>query len=448
MAITAAATLNSPVALGTWLRSGHYHIDLEFALDVLSLPLAALFALLGLLVLRFSVNYMHREPGFHRFFMVLSLFLGAMLLLATAGNAALCFAGWELAGVSSYLLIAYQYDRATAADNATFAFVTNRIGDAGFILGLVLAFLWTGGIDWDSVTGQSSRLEEWQAGVLACCFLLAAAAKSALVPLSPWLARAMEGPTPSSAIFYGAVMVHAGVYLALRLEPLFGQAPVAMALMAGLGLATALYGFFCGLAQSDVKSALVFSTSGQVGLMFFAAGLGFWQWALWHLCAHAVFRCLQFLAAPSLMHQIAGAPPRPVPPWLARRRWLYLAALRRLWLEDLGEVLLARPVRRLADDANAFDRHIVEPAFGLPAPSAGLGGGPEILRVSGLAGHSVRGLADALHWFEERLVLQGTGRNLAGLGRRLGARLNHIEDLLNQPRFLVVFILATLLAVF
>jgi len=459
IAIKFFATLNSPVVLGTWLRSETYHVDIEFTLDRLSLGLAALFALLGVMVLRFSVNYMHREAGFHRFFMVLSLFLGALLLLITAGNAALCFVGWELAGLASYLLIAYQYDRPTATANATRAFVTNRVGDAGFMLGIVLAFLWTGGIDWNSVNGESTRLEEWQAGVLACCFLLAAAAKSALVPLAPWLARAMEGPTPSSAIFYGVGVVHAGVYLVLRLEPLFGQTPVAMALMAGLGLATALYGFFCGLAQTDIKSALIFSTTGQVGLMFFAAGLGFWHWALWHLCAHAVFRGHQFLTAPALMHAIAGSPPRRPHPWLGRNRLLYMAAMQRFWLEPLSDWLVLKPAQRLADDLNAFDRQIVEPAFGLPAPAAELAGGgagepgrpagdPEVLRVSGLAGWAVRALANALHWFEEKLVLQGASQNMAVWGRRLGVRLNHIEDLLNQPRFLVVFILATLLAVF
>jgi len=424
-----AGKLEEPIALGTWIKSGSYRIDMAFTLDRLSLAVAGLSALLAVMVLRFSVNYMHREAGFHRFFLALSLFTGAMLLLATAGNAGLCFVGWELAGLSSYLLIAYRYDRAAAAANATRAFVTNRIGDAGFVLGIALAFLWTGGIAWTDINGASARLEEWQAGLLACCFLLAATAKSGLVPLSPWLARAMEGPTPSSAIFYGAVMVHAGVYLVLRLQPLFEQSPLAMALLAGLGLSTALYGFFCGLAQTDVKSALIFATTGQVGLMFFAAGLGFWQWALWHLCCHAVFRGWQFLAAPSLMHRIAGAPARPVHPWLGRSRLLYVAALQRFWLENLGDWLVAGPAQRLACDLEAFDRQIVEPAFGLP-------------------GLAVRALANALHWFEEKLVLQGVGQNLVSQGRRLGVRLKHVEILLSQPRYLVVFILASLLAVF
>lgn len=453
MALRMSGDLDEQVNLGTWISSGTYQIDINFTLDLPGLALAGLSALLGVMVLRFSVNYMHRETGFHRFFLVLSLFLGAMLLLATAGNAALAFVGWELAGLSSYLLIAYNYDRPTAAANATRAFVTNRIGDGGFVLGIALAFLWTSGIGWGDINGEKARLEEWQAGIMACCFLLAAVAKSAQVPLAPWLARAMEGPTPSSAIFYGAVMVHAGIFLVLRLQPLFEQAPLAMDLLAVIGLLTALYGFLCGLAQTDVKSALIFATTGQVGLMFLAAGLGCWRLALFHLCGHALFRGWQFLAAPSLMHWIVGTPARPVHPLLGRHRLLYVAVLQRLWLENLGDWLVTKPVSGLANDLHSFDRQIVAPAFGLPAqaaayPAANRHSDPEILRVSGLPGLAVRALAEALHWFEEKLVLQGVGQDMVVLGRRLGRFLNHIEGLLNQPRYLVLIIFATLLAVF
>ena len=456
--------LPKPVFLGTWINSGTYHIDMVFTLDSLGLAYAGLSVLFAVLVLRFSVNYMHRETGFHRFFLVLSLFTGAMLVLSTAGNAALCFVGWELAGVSSYLLIAYYYDRPTATANATQAIVTNRIGDVSFILGIALSFHWTGGINWTDIIGPNARLEEWQAGVLSSCFLLAAMAKSALVPFSPWLARAMEGPTPSSAIFYGSVMIHAGVYLVLRLQPLFEQAPLAMDLMAMLGLATALYGFLSGLAQTDVKSALVFSISGQLGLMFFAAGMGYWRLALWHLCAHAVFRGYQFLTAPSLMHDVIGLPQRPVRSWLGRWRILYVAALQRFWLENLADRLLVKPVQGLSADFQYFDRKLVNPIFGQPSASVSVpddlaqaenkrlmeqtGSDPDVLRVSGLPGFAVSACANALHWFEEKLVLQSVGQNMIVMGRRLGTRLNRIEDLLNQPRYLVVFILATLLAVF
>ncbi|MFM8332901.1 MAG: proton-conducting transporter membrane subunit [Candidatus Methylumidiphilus sp.] len=459
-ALSRAGGSPEAVKLGAWIESGGYRVDVNFLLDGLGLAGALLVAGLGALVSRYAAHYLHREAGFHRFFLILSLFLGAMLLLATAGNAGLAFAGWELAGLSSYLLIAYHYERPTATANATRVLVTNRVGDAGFVLGIALAFQWTGGIAWADIAGQAVRLERWQAETLACCFLTAAAAKSAQVPFAPWLARAMEGPTPSSAVFYGALLVHAGVFLLLRLQALFAQAPLATDLLAAAGLLTALYGFLCGLAQSDVKSALAFATVGQVGLMFAEAGLGLWQWAQWHLCAHAVFRVLQFLAAPSLLHQIAGLPARPVPAWLGRNRMLYAAVLQRFWLEAWGDWLLAKPTLRMAADLDAFDHQVVAPLFGLPAPSAGidnaagerrLDGLPppdsEVFRVSGAFGALLLFAANAAHWFEEKLVLQGVGQNLPALGRRLGRRLHHVEDLLNQPRYLAAIILATLLAV-
>ena len=463
LAVVTAATLHlagkldDQLVLGTWLRSGAYHIDLSFTFDSLGLLLASLVALFSLMATKFSVNYMHREDGFHRFFMVLSLFSGAMLLLVTASNAALTFVGWELAGICSYLLIAYAFDRATAAGNATRALVTNRIGDAGFVLGIFLCFAWIGSIEWHTIIAEAIHLAEWKAGVLACCFLLAAMAKSAQVPLSPWLARAMEGPTPSSAIFYGALMVHAGVYLVLRLQPLFEHAPWAMALMLAMGLLTAVYGFFCGLTQTDVKSALIFSTSGQVGLMFAEAGCGWWRFALWHLCAHALLRGFQFLTAPSLMHQILGSPTRPVPGWLAGRRWLYLASLQRFWLEHLGDWLLVKPIHRLSTDLSRFDARIIQAASGRSLPP--LSSMPreqitegsvdiQVIRVDGLAGRLVYRLAEWLHWIESRLILEGVGKQMLTTGRRLGTHLNRFEAMLNEPRFLVVFVLATLLTVF
>jgi len=440
---------------GTWLESGHYRIGIEFDFSVPALGFSVLIATLSLLVLRFSINYMHREPGYHRFFLILSLFVGAMQLLALGGNAVLTFTGWELAGVTSYLLIAYAYDRPTATYNATRAFVTNRIGDAGFVLGVFLAFAWGGAIDWPSIV-NTTRLDDWQTNALAGSFLLAAVAKSAQVPLTPWLARAMEGPTPSSAIFYGGLMVHAGVFLVLRLEPVFMHAPVAMNAMALVGLATALYGYYCGLTQSDVKSALIFSTMGQVGLMFLAAGLGWWTLALIHLCAHAVFRAYQFLSAPSLMHHVAGNPARQVPRWLGQRPTLYLASLQRQWLEPASDWLVTRPLQRLASDFNVFESQLIQRASGLPLPvehtppSERLpnAADPEVIRVSGLAGRVVAKLAEWLHWFEDRLILRGLGDDLIRIGRRFGMRLNRFDALLNQPRYLILFVLAVLLAVF
>jgi NADH:ubiquinone oxidoreductase subunit 5 (subunit L)/multisubunit Na+/H+ antiporter MnhA subunit len=455
-----AGLMSDHVVLGTWLSSGDYVVNISFALSSLSLALSLLFALFSLMVIRFSVNYMHRESGFHRFFLTLSLFAGAMQLLVLGGSAVFTFIGWELAGVCSYLLIAYFYDRPVASANATYAFVTNRIGDAGFSLGIFLAFAWTGGVEWPQITQGAAALDSSQAGLIAICFLLAAAAKSAQVPLAPWVARAMEGPTPSSAIFYGAVMIHAGVFLVLRLQPVFEAAPAAMAIMAAMGLVTALYGFACGLAQTDVKSALIFSTTAQVGLMFLACGLGWWQLAAWHLAAHALLRGYQFLTAPSLMHHVAHHPTRPIPAFAARSRWLYTASLQRFWLEQFGHQALVKPIARVAADLNVFDRRVVEEIVGLPAPAMrglsalaereehhlGAGYRTDGRRVGGLPGIMTDLFASAFHWFEERLVLQGIGMDLVALGRRFGMRLNRLESILAQPRYLILFVFFTLLA--
>jgi len=175
-------------------------------------------------------------------------------------------------------LIAYAYNRPTAAINATRVFVTNRIGDAGFILGTELSYAWVGSINWNDLNAASAQLTTGQATGISLCFAMSAFAKSAQLPFTPWLARAMEGPTPSSAVFYGAVMIHAGVYLVCLLEPVFEQAPFAMAVLSVVGCTTAIYSFIVGLTQTDVKSSLVFATSGQLGLMFLECGLGFCNW--------------------------------------------------------------------------------------------------------------------------------------------------------------------------
>ncbi|KFI22978.1 NADH-quinone oxidoreductase subunit 5 family protein [Nitrosococcus oceani] len=446
------------IVLGTWFESGNYRINISFIFDNLSLAMATTSIILSVMVIRFSINYMHREAGFHRFFLVLSLFAGAMLLLAIGGNAVLSFVGWEVAGVTSYLLIAYAYDRTVAANNATRAFITTRIGDIAFVTAIFFSFFWIGSFEWNDIANDAAELPRGEARVLALCFLLAAIAKSAQVPLAPWLARAIVGPTPSSAIFYGAVMVHAGIYLVLRSEPVFEHAPLVMVLMAIIGLLTAIYGFFCGLTQTDTKSALIFSTTAQVGLMFLEAGLGFWDLALWHLCAHAVFRGYQFLTSSSIMQQIKDNPPRPVPNFLEKRRWLYLASLQRLWLENLGDWIAVKPIQRLGSDLHYFDSRIVDSAAGLPIPKTSTAptesaerrdyqADPEVIQVSGLGGRLIYALADVFYWFEDRLILRGIGEDIVRVGRhQLGSALNRFEALLSEPRFLVALIIAALLA--
>ena len=185
-----------------------------------------------------------------------------------------------------------------ATGNALFAFVTNRAGDAGFLLALGLAAAWLGGFEWTALS-RATEISVVNDRLLVIGFVIAALAKSAQLPFSAWITRALEGPTPSSAIFYGAVMVHAGVYLLLRLEPLLVQVPDVMLGLVVAGLLTAIYAWLCGLVQTDVKSALIFGVVFQVALMFVAIGLGWTTLALVHLCLHAGWRIWQFLLAPS-----------------------------------------------------------------------------------------------------------------------------------------------------
>lgn len=438
---------------GHWFASGQVAIPLSLTLDPLGLMMGSLVALIAFLTQRFSVAYMHRETGFQRFFMILSLFNGAMLLIVLAGNAALVFVGWELAGVSSYLLIGYAYDRRTATGNAVRAFVTNRFGDAGFILALALGFAWLGGVDWHSLNQDSHGLASIDAGLLVLGFMLAALAKSAALPFSAWIARALEGPTPSSAVFYGALMVHTGVYLMIRLAPLLEQSPYLMALLAVLGLLTAGYGWLVGLTQTDVKSAFIYATTGQVGLMLLWCGLGWFELATAHLLLHAAWRAYQFLHAPSFL-QLTHRPARPVPAWLRKRPGLYTASLQRGWLDPVADWALVRPTQAMAQDTQDFDEQVVNRLVGLPRQINALsaldpaesGGRADagIARGVGLAGKLMETLADLLHWFEEQLVLKGGGEGLTRVMRRIGHRLLHIEHLLGQPRYLLLLILATL----
>jgi hypothetical protein len=382
-----------------------------------------------------------------------------MLLIVTAGNAVLTFVGWELAGVSSYLLIGYVQERPQATENATRAFVTNRIGDAGFLLAIYLSFTWLGGVEWPDLTLRAPGLESLQAGLILMGFLLAAFAKSALLPFSAWIGRALEGPTPSSAVFYGSLMVHAGVYLLIRCEPLLAEATALMPLVALTGLATALYGWLVGLTQADVKSGLMFSTTAQVGLMVLWCGLGWFELATAHLVLHALWRAYQFLHAPALMHWM-DAPTGPQPGWLTGRRLLFTAALQRFWLDPISDWLLVRPTRQLAADVRAFDEQVLKPLVGLPVddgPLAALAatagqdgrgaGGEDLTQGVGLLGGLMAWLADRLHWFEERLVLQGGGGRLRGLLAGLAGAVSRIEELLGRPRYLLLLIMATLVVI-
>jgi NADH:ubiquinone oxidoreductase subunit 5 (subunit L)/multisubunit Na+/H+ antiporter MnhA subunit len=435
-----------------WLVSGDYKVYISFTLDNLSLVMTTLVATISLLTVKFSVNYLHREAGYQRFFMILSLFSGAMMLIMMAGNAVLMFIGWELAGVCSYLLIAYAYEREDATANANQAFITNRIGDAAFILAIALSYIWFGGVEWTDILSSHNNISSLHIGVVAGSFLIAAMAKSALLPFSSWITKALEGPTPSSAIFYGSLMVHAGIYLIIRLEPLFMQDAALLPLLTFIGLLTMAYGFFSGLVQTDIKSALMFSVISQVGLMLALCGMGLFELAAWYLVLHSLWRAYQFLHAPAHMH-LMSKPTRPVSQSIQNWKWLYTACIQRFWLDHVINWILVKPIKSLSRDVRNFEEKVVTRLAGLPAQASTitsldqLEGKSKIGKGQGMAGSLMEWLANILGWFEEHLVLKGGGEGLMKLINHLGFYVLKIETLLSQPRYLIILIIATFVVI-
>ncbi len=453
--------LPDSLALLDWFGSGQLSIKIAVSLDMLALGIGSLFALLLFITLRFSVNYLHRERGYFRFFMVLNMFTAAMLLIVLSGNAVTAFLGWELAGLSSYLLIAYAYDRPTATENASRVFITNRLGDAGFILALVLGFYWVNGNDWSSMNSELVALDASQRFIVLSGFVLAALVKSALFPFCSWITRALEGPTPSSAIFYGSLMVHAGIFLLLRVAPVIDASNAMQVILITLGILTILYGWLGGLVQTDLKTALIFSALTQTGLMLACIGFGWYTLVTIHLAAHAVWRAFQMLSSPAYLTLI-NRKARPVSTWLQRRPILFNAALHRMWLDNIIDWLAVKPTALFAQDLNHFDERIVNRVVGLPGQIDSISSltdyeerkrglvNPETSMIAGrgFMGGLMEKIANILYWFEESLVLKGSGDGLINVLRKLGAYLIRIDYLFSRPRYLWLFILLTLLVVF
>ncbi len=445
------------VVLFPWFTSGQFQIFISLLLDRPALVMGTLVAVSVFLTLRFSIHYLHREVGFHRFFAIMCLFAGGMEWIALSGNAVLTFVGWEMAGLSSYLLIAYAYTRATATRNATRAFITNRIGDAGFILGIVMAFLLAGSMAWSEIFYAASRISSLLAGVMAAGFLLAAVAKSAQMPFLAWLSRALEGPTPSSGIFYGAIMSHAGAFLVIRLEPLLRHSLFWMVMLMLIGLVTATLAAAIGRVQSDVKSALIYSTQAQIGLIFAECGAGLFEFALWHLVVHTIWRLYQFLLSPSYLH-LAQKGGSSLPSWLAGAHSLYGLVLQRFWVDSLTDALITRPTLALGREVQIFDNKVVSRMAGRPVQENRLtvyqdGGGEfplsvgqdnlNAIRGRGVLGRLLEKSALFFSWFEERLVLNSSGDGLVRFLTFLGGYVMRIELLLAEPRYLYLLIALT-----
>lgn len=448
--------------IGQWLTSARLTVELNFITSGFSVILATLFSIVLVIVTQFSTFYLHKEPGFIRYLFIFSLFSAGMMLIALSGNAVLTFIGWEMAGLCSYFLISFAYNRPVATINATRVFVTNRVGDASFILGIALTFIYLGTTSWTELNANIDQLSLPIATVIALCFAVAAFAKSAQLPFSPWLARAMEGPTPSSAVFYGSVMIHSGVFLVILLQSVFEQAPFAMAVLVAIGLLTAIYSFVVGLTQTDVKSSISFAITGQIGLMFIECGLGFWELASVHLCAHVIVRGYQVLSSPSLVLNGNGNPMLPVTSKIRHMRWLYNSSLQRFWLDPITERALVRPIRGLGKDLDYFDSTFIDRVMGTPTSSVrALSSLVQLERKeqeaklpyeandfgrgNGFAGKIFEWTARIMNWFEERLVLKGIGMDMIDIGRILGQAAITFEKLILKPRYLVLFVFIMLM---
>jgi len=320
-----ALRATSPVMdhLWTWVQVGSFRADFGLAMDRLSGIYALFITFVGFLIHVFATGYMRGDRGYYRFFAYLNLFMFAMLTLVLADNLLLMFVGWEGVGLCSYLLIGFYLDKEEAAPAAKKAFIANRVGDWGFVLGILLLFWLTShagapSISFFDKTGVTSALTTvasmpldgftWHAvfagGLTSVAFLLfiGATGKSAQIPLFVWLPDAMAGPTPVSALIHAATMVTAGVYMVVRCAAIFTHAPFAMFIVAIIGAATALFAATIGLAQNDIKKVLAYSTISQLGYMFMACGVGAFVAAVFHVMTHAFFKAQLFLGSGSVIH--------------------------------------------------------------------------------------------------------------------------------------------------
>jgi NADH-quinone oxidoreductase subunit L len=292
-----------------WINAGMLHINFSFVLDQLSLVMLLVVTGVGFLIHVYSVGYMGGDKGYSRYFSYLNLFLFFMTVLVLAGNALVMFIGWEGVGLASYLLIGFWFQKKSAADAGKKAFIVNRIGDFGFLIGMFLLVANFGTLTFSEIGAKLSANPGWQGGVLtiiALCLMLGAAGKSAQLPLYIWLPDAMEGPTPVSALIHAATMVTAGVYMVARTHVLFDHSPVALGLVATVGAATAIFAATIALVQNDIKRVLAYSTISQLGYMFLGCGVAAYSAAIFHLMTHAFFKALLFLAAGSVIHAIGG----------------------------------------------------------------------------------------------------------------------------------------------
>ena len=296
----------------TWITAGQFKVDFSLQIDQLTIIMLGVVTFVSLLVHIYSTGYMAHEEGYYRFFSYLNLFVFFMLTLVLAANVVLMFVGWEGVGLCSYLLIGFWFLKQSAISAGKKAFITTRIGDFGFTIGILLLFWTFKSVDFSTIFKQLANMQPETfvpTGVLTAISLLlftGAIGKSAQLPLYVWLPDAMEGPTPVSALIHAATMVTAGVYMIARMNPLFSRAPFAMFVVALVGALTAFYAATIGLVQTDIKKVLAYSTVSQLGYMFLGLGVGAYASGVFHLMTHAFFKGLLFLAAGSVIHAMGG----------------------------------------------------------------------------------------------------------------------------------------------
>ena len=369
-------TRHVPIVVGDWVKlpEHQFHFHLKFVFDRLSVPFVILsFVLVGTTG-AFASKYLHREPGYRRFFVFYAIFLLGMVVSSLAGTIETLFAGWELVGLSSALLVAYFHERPAPVRNGLQVWSVYRFADAAFLVAAITLHHFTGAGDFDGLMGAGpwpegeASLSSNQALFVGLLLLIAAAGKSALVPFSGWLPRAMEGPTPSSAIFYGALSVHLGAFLLLRVGPLLEISIWLRVAVVLLGLITALFAATTTRVQSDIKSALAFASLTQVGIIVAEIGLGLRYIPLIHIIGHACLRTLQLLRAPTLLHDYhtlenaIGAHLSHSPRFWAQRLpmgWrlrVYRLALERGYLDALLRHYVVAPFAKLFGWCDAAER--------------------------------------------------------------------------------------------
>jgi NADH-quinone oxidoreductase subunit L len=290
-----------------WIAVGGLTSQVGFLLDPLSSVMGLVVTGVGSLIHIYSRGYMERDPGAWRYFSYLNLFMGSMLTLVFADNFLLLFLGWEGVGLCSYLLIGFWYERKSAADAGKKAFVVNRIGDFGFLLGMLLVFSAFGTFDFTEIRARAPEVLAAGGGLatlIGILLFVGAAGKSAQIPLYVWLPDAMEGPTPVSALIHAATMVTAGVYMIARASAIYVLAPAALIVVGIVGCVTAFYSATIGMAQTDIKRVLAYSTISQLGYMFLACGVGAFAAGIFHVMTHAFFKALLFLGAGAVIHAL------------------------------------------------------------------------------------------------------------------------------------------------